>query len=105
MIQELGIMLNNMLGEEDLNPMGFHLWPRQQRLPTMMAPTIVTGQNGVELVLGSGGSNRLRSAILQVIMNFSLKDGPGISRTRSQDPFGRKDTSRRTRKTNGSVTR
>ena len=73
MIQELGIMLNNMLGEEDLNPMGFHLWPRQQRLPTMMAPTIVTGQNGVELVLGSGGSNRLRSAILQVIMNFFSK--------------------------------
>ena len=73
MIPEMGIMLNNMLGEEDLNPMGFHLWTRQQRLPTMMAPTVVMGKKGVELVLGSGGSNRLRSAISQVIINFFIK--------------------------------
>ena len=72
-IPEMGIMLNNMLGEEDLNPMGFHLWTRQQRLPTMMAPTVVMGKKGVELVLGSGGSNRLRSAISQVIINFFVK--------------------------------
>ena len=72
-IPELGIMLNNMLGEEDLNPMGFHQWPRQQRLPTMMSPTIVMGKKGVELVLGSGGSNRLRSAISQVILNLFVK--------------------------------
>ena len=72
-IPEMGIMLNNMLGEEDLNPMGFHLWNRQQRLPTMMAPTVVMGKKGVELVLGSGGSNRLRSAISQVIINFFVK--------------------------------
>ena len=72
-IPEMGIMLNNMLGEEDLNPMGFHLWNRQQRLPTMMAPTVVIGEKGVELVLGSGGSNRLRSAISQVIINFFVK--------------------------------
>ena len=72
-IPEMGIMLNNMLGEEDLNPMGFHLWTRQQRLPTMMAPTVVMGKKGVELVLGSGGSNRLRSAIFQVIINFFVK--------------------------------
>jgi gamma-glutamyltranspeptidase/glutathione hydrolase len=72
-IPEMGIMLNNMLGEEDLNPMGFHLWTRQQRLPTMMGPTVVMGKKGVELVLGSGGSNRLRSAISQVIINFFVK--------------------------------
>ena len=72
-IPEMGIMLNNMLGEEDLNPMGFHLWTRQQRLPTMMGPTVVMGKKGVELVLGSGGSNRLRSAIFQVIINFFVK--------------------------------
>ena len=72
-IPEMGVMLNNMLGEEDLNPMGFHLWTRQQRLPTMMAPTVVMGKKGVELVLGSGGSNRLRSAISQVIINFFVK--------------------------------
>ena len=35
----------------------------------MMAPTVVLGTDGeVELVLGSAGSNRIRSAILQVIV-------------------------------------
>jgi gamma-glutamyltranspeptidase/glutathione hydrolase len=72
-IPELGIMLNNMLGEEDLNPLGFHQWPQAQRLPTMMAPTVIMGKKGVELVLGSGGSNRLRSAISQVILNLFIK--------------------------------
>ena len=33
----------------------------------MMAPTIVLRDGEVELALGSAGSNRLRSAILQVI--------------------------------------
>ena len=70
LIPELGIMLNNMLGEEDLNPSGFHNFTRQQRLPTMMSPTIVMGNGGTELVIGSGGSNRIRSAIIQVILNL-----------------------------------
>ncbi len=71
LIPELGIMLNNMLGEEDLNPSGFHHFKRQQRLPTMMSPTVIMGSNGPELVIGSGGSNRIRSAIIQVILNLT----------------------------------
>ena len=35
-----GIMLNNMLGEEDLNPEGFNRWPRDVRVSSMMAPTL-----------------------------------------------------------------
>lgn len=65
-----GIMLNNMLGEEDLNPNGFHSWKKQQRMSSMIAPTIVAGELGPELILGSGGSNRIRSAITQVIINI-----------------------------------
>jgi gamma-glutamyltranspeptidase/glutathione hydrolase len=34
-----------------------------------MAPTIVLAGGAPELVLGSAGSNRIRSAILQVIVN------------------------------------
>lgn len=64
-----GIMVNNMLGEADLNPSGFHQWPENQRLSSMMAPTIVLKENRPEIVLGSGGSNRIRTAILQVISN------------------------------------
>jgi len=73
-----GIHLNNVMGEQDLNPLGFHRHPAGRRMPSMMAPTIVMlsdrrsdrspigGQ--VELVLGSAGSNRIRSALLQTIV-------------------------------------
>ncbi|MDX2418817.1 MAG: gamma-glutamyltransferase [Xanthomonadales bacterium] len=65
-----GIMLNNMLGEEDLNPGGFHRMPPGTRLASMMTPTIANLADGRRLALGSGGSNRIRSAILQVLANM-----------------------------------
>lgn len=64
-----GIHVNNIMGEQDLNPLGFFRYPPGRRMPSMMAPTAVLGADGeVELVLGSAGSNRIRSAILQVIV-------------------------------------
>jgi len=63
-----GVHLNNMLGEQDLNPLGFHRHPPGRRLPSMMAPTVVLREGEPELVLGSAGSNRIRSAILQTII-------------------------------------
>ena len=63
------IMLNNMLGEEDLNPLGFHRWLPDQRITSMMSPTIVLDRKGPLLALGSGGANRIRTAIMQVITN------------------------------------
>jgi len=63
-----GLHLNNVMGEEDLNPLGFHRHPAGRRMPSMMAPTIVMRDGGVELVLGSAGSNRIRSALLQTIV-------------------------------------
>lgn len=70
MIPDTGIMLNNMLGEEDLNPDGFFRWPANQRMTSMMAPTLVISPQGKMISLGSGGSNRLRTAILQVLVNI-----------------------------------
>jgi gamma-glutamyltranspeptidase / glutathione hydrolase len=64
-----GLHLNNMMGEQDLNPLGFHDHPPGRRMPSMMAPTVVLRDGRAELVLGSGGSNRIRSAILQTIVN------------------------------------
>ena len=64
-----GIMLNNMLGEEDLNPDGFHRWDTGVRVSSMMAPTLVIDQQRV-IAIGSGGSNRLRTAILQTLNNL-----------------------------------
>jgi gamma-glutamyltranspeptidase / glutathione hydrolase len=69
-----GVHLNNMLGEQDLNPLGFHAYPPGRRLPSMMAPTIVLRDSSPELVLGSAGSNRIRSAILQTIIRV-IDDG------------------------------
>jgi gamma-glutamyltranspeptidase / glutathione hydrolase len=63
-----GIHLNNVMGEEDLSPLGFHSHPAGRRMPSMMAPSIVMRDGDVELVLGSAGSNRIRSALLQTIV-------------------------------------
>jgi gamma-glutamyltranspeptidase/glutathione hydrolase len=62
------VHLNNMLGEQDLNPLGFHRYEPGRRLPSMMAPTVVLRDGVPRLVLGSAGSNRIRSAILQTII-------------------------------------
>jgi gamma-glutamyltranspeptidase/glutathione hydrolase len=64
-----GVHLNNMMGEQDLNPLGFHRYPPGRRMPSMMAPTVVVREGRAELVLGSGGSNRIRSAVLQTVVN------------------------------------
>ena len=64
-----GIHLNNMLGEEDLSPAGLFTHPIGARLPSMTAPTVVLRDGTAELVIGSAGSNRIRSALLQVIVN------------------------------------
>jgi gamma-glutamyltranspeptidase / glutathione hydrolase len=63
-----GVHVNNMLGEEDLNPLGFHVTPPGRRVPSMMSPTVVLRGGELEVGLGSGGSNRIRSAVLQTIV-------------------------------------
>ncbi|HEX8581738.1 MAG TPA: gamma-glutamyltransferase [Acidimicrobiales bacterium] len=65
-----GILLNNMLGEDDLHPEGFHLDPPGHRLGSMMAPSVVLGPDGSPvLALGSGGSKRIRTAVFQVVLS------------------------------------
>jgi gamma-glutamyltranspeptidase/glutathione hydrolase len=64
-----GIHMNNMLGEADLHPQGFHKTPPGTRLTTMMSPTVLLKDGAPQMVLGSGGSSRLRSAILQAVIN------------------------------------
>jgi gamma-glutamyltranspeptidase / glutathione hydrolase len=60
-----GSQLNNMLGELDV--IGFEPRPPGERLPSMMAPTLVLDAGRPRLVLGSAGSVRLAGAIAQVI--------------------------------------
>ena len=78
-----GIMLNNMMGEDDLHPNGFHQSPPGIRVSSMMAPSmLIQGAGGrsassLLLVLGSGGSKRIRSAILEVL-SYCLDFGMNI---------------------------
>ena len=68
-----GVHLNNMLGEEDLNPLGFHMSTPGSRVTSMMSPTIVLKGDEVVAGLGSAGSNRIRSAVLQTTVNLLAK--------------------------------
>lgn len=80
-----GIMLNNMLGEEDLNPGGFNRWVEGARLASMMSPAVVETAGGTRIALGSGGSNRIRSAITQVLVNlldFEMPPGQAVTAPR-----------------------
>lgn len=73
-----GIQANNFLGEDDLNPGGYHLHPAGAPLPTMIAPTVGLHHGRPALALGSGGSNRIRSVVGQVVYRIvrgqSLED-------------------------------
>jgi len=79
-ISSSGIMLNNMMGEEDLNPHGWFAWDEGIRLPSMMAPTAVLKDGHPELILGSAGSNRIRSAITSTIIN-NLEYGMNLDKS------------------------
>lgn len=68
-----GFMLNNILGEEDVNPHGSADWPTDTRLASMMCPTLIDAPGGRLIALGSGGSNRIRSAIFQVVAHMCLE--------------------------------
>ena len=62
-----GIFMNNFLGESDLFPGGFGHYSPGARLSTMMAPSIVVDAAGNLAALGSGGANRIRTAISHVL--------------------------------------
>jgi gamma-glutamyltranspeptidase/glutathione hydrolase len=86
-----GVILNNMLGEEDLNPGGFHRIPAGERVPSMMSPTVVLRDGEVILALGSAGSNRIRSAILQTVVRVveqGMDPGEAIAAPRLHSEAG-----------------
>lgn len=74
-----GVLLNNFLGEEDLqSPSGKRRQPGA-RIRTSMTPSILELPDGSALAFGSGGSNRIRGALLQTMIHLvdrghSLRD-------------------------------
>jgi gamma-glutamyltranspeptidase/glutathione hydrolase len=81
-----GILLNNMLGEDDLHPDGFHAASPGERVASMMSPSILLCPDGdLRLVLGSGGSKRIRTALLQVlslVADFDRSVGDAVEHPR-----------------------
>lgn len=67
-----GLILNNFLGEEDVNPPDAPR-PVGARLLTMCCPTLLEGPDRL-WVMGSGGSSRIRSALLHGIV-YALDHG------------------------------
>ena len=67
LIDDTGLLMNNILGEHDLNPHGFHRHDPHTRLKSMMSPILYCRDGKPLLALGSAGSNRLRSAIVQTL--------------------------------------
>ena len=69
-----GVQLNNMMGEADLHPDGFHAAEPGTRVASMMAPSLLDLPDGSVIALGSGGSERIRSALLQTVTRLVSGD-------------------------------
>ncbi len=66
-----GILLNNTLGEEELNPLGAHRLPPGARTQSNMAPTIASGPEDT-VALGSPGADRIVGAIAQTFLHIAV---------------------------------
>ncbi len=69
MIKGTGIMLNNFAAEPDLMQYR-ELYRPGERITSMMSPAMISREGKLSATLGTGGSNRIRSAILQTVSNL-----------------------------------
>jgi gamma-glutamyltranspeptidase/glutathione hydrolase len=89
MIKDTGIMFNDFAGEPDLVQYR-DIYKPGDRMASMMSPVIIDKDGHVEAVLGTGGSIRIRSAMMQVISNMidfgmSPQDATDASRLHVED--------------------
>jgi gamma-glutamyltranspeptidase / glutathione hydrolase len=80
-----GILLNNCLGETELNVRGLHATPAGTRLASNMAPTTGRTADGRVLAIGSPGADRITTALMLVLGQGALHDADlqhAISRPR-----------------------
>lgn len=68
-----GMIMNNTLGEEELNPLGVHGLPPGARCHSNMSPTIATSRDGDLVVsLGSPGATRIVGAVAQTFLRVAV---------------------------------
>jgi gamma-glutamyltranspeptidase / glutathione hydrolase len=71
-----GLLLNNCLGEPELNRLGVHALAPGTRLASNMAPTTGRSDDGAVLAVGSPGADRITTALLQVLLAFCVGGRP-----------------------------
>ncbi|NHN56348.1 gamma-glutamyltranspeptidase [Calidifontibacter sp. DB0510] len=71
-----GLVLNNCLGEPELNRRGFHALPPGTRIASNMAPTTARHRDGRVLAVGSPGADRITTALMQVLAHYCLEERP-----------------------------
>ncbi|KRE63650.1 gamma-glutamyltransferase [Nostocoides sp. Soil756] len=62
-----GMLLNNALGEPELNRLGLHALAPGTRLASNMAPTTGRTRDGRVIAVGSPGADRITTALMQVL--------------------------------------
>ncbi len=67
-----GLLLNNCLGEPELNRLGLHALRPGTRLASNMAPTVGRAGSGRVIAIGSPGADRITTALLQVLGRHCL---------------------------------
>lgn len=71
-----GMLLNNSLGEPELNRLGLHALVPGTRLASNMAPSVGRAADGATLAVGSPGADRITTALLQVLGWHCLRGEP-----------------------------
>lgn len=71
-----GLMLNNALGEPELNRRGLHALAPGTRLASNMAPATARHDGGAVLAVGSPGADRITTALFQVLGGVCLDSHP-----------------------------
>jgi gamma-glutamyltranspeptidase / glutathione hydrolase len=69
-----GILLNNALGEVELNRLGIHALAPGTRLASNMAPTTARSRPDRVLAIGSPGADRITTALMLVLGQGCLRD-------------------------------
>lgn len=81
-----GLLLNNCLGEPELNRLGLHALTPGTRLASNMAPSVARAADGRAMAVGTPGADRITTALMQVLARHFLLGidvGEAIGRPRA----------------------
>lgn len=92
-----GLLLNNCLGEPELNRLGLHALAPGTRLASNMAPSVARAADGRVMAIGTPGADRITTALMQVLARHFLLGvdvGEAIGRPRAHVRVARGEETR-----------